>query len=176
MSRIDDAMRTVAREAFLPEKQKGSAGFDIALPIGGGSTCSQPTTVRTMLELLDPVPGNNVLDVGSGSGWTTASLCPRIRGSVPQELVDQLAPGIWVPVTGDDRGPEASRSRAGCAGQPVRVVPLRPACQPTRSPLSADRDRPSVVVTAATRVFVSRGSFLIAVNRTDRPRPRCARQ
>lgn len=42
MSRIDDAMRTVAREAFFPEKQKGSAGFDIALPIGGGSTCSQP--------------------------------------------------------------------------------------------------------------------------------------
>ena len=77
---------------------------------------------------------------------------------------------------GDDRGPEASRSRAGCAGQPARVVPLRPACQPTRSPLSADRDRPSVVVTAATRVFVSRGSFLIAVNRTDRPRPWCARQ
>lgn len=42
MSRIDDAMRTVAREAFFPEKQKGSAGFDIALPIGDGSTCSQP--------------------------------------------------------------------------------------------------------------------------------------
>lgn len=82
MSRIDDAMRTVAREAFFPEKQKGSAGFDIALPIGGGSTCSQSTTVRTVLELLDPVPGNNVLDVGSGSGWTTASLCPRMPEAV----------------------------------------------------------------------------------------------
>lgn len=43
-------------------------------------------------------------------------------------------------------------------------------------PLVSRRDRPSVVVTAATRVFVSRGSFLIAVNRTDRPRPRCAWQ
>ena len=94
MSRIDDAMRTVAREAFLPEKQKGSAGFDIALPIGGGSTCSQPTTARTMLELLDPVPGNNVLDVGSGSGWTTAILVSAdARGSVPQELVAHVAPG-----------------------------------------------------------------------------------
>lgn len=79
MSRIDHAMRTVPREAFLPEGQKGSAGFDVPLPIGGGSTCSQPTTVRNMLELLDPAPGDNVLDVGSGSGWTTAILATLVH-------------------------------------------------------------------------------------------------
>lgn len=79
MTRIDDAMRSVAREDFRPDGQKGSAGFDTALPIGGGSTCSQPTTVRNMLELLDPRPGDRVLEVGSGSGsgWVTGTLDPR---------------------------------------------------------------------------------------------------
>lgn len=104
MSRIDDAMRTVAREAFLPEKQKGSAGFDIALPIGGGSTCSQPTTVRTMLELLDPVPGNNVLDVGSGSGWTTAILAALIReGGTQDGTVTGAVTGVELLVEMVDR-------------------------------------------------------------------------
>jgi protein-L-isoaspartate(D-aspartate) O-methyltransferase len=47
---------------------------DAPLPIGFGVTNSQPTTVANMLSLLDPLPGNRVLDVGAGSGWTTALL------------------------------------------------------------------------------------------------------
>lgn len=68
-----------------------------------------------------------------------------------------------------DPGQDVQASQHGL----YRFVPL---VSRRDRPLSADRDRPSVVVTAATRVFVSRGSFLIAVNRTDRPRPRCAWQ
>jgi protein-L-isoaspartate(D-aspartate) O-methyltransferase len=45
-----------------------------ALPIGYGQTISQPLTVAIMLELLDPKKGQKILDVGSGSGWTTALL------------------------------------------------------------------------------------------------------
>jgi len=50
------------------------AGSDRPLPIGHGQTNSQPSTVRQMLRWLDAQPNQRVLDVGSGSGWTTALL------------------------------------------------------------------------------------------------------
>lgn len=55
------------------------AGVDAPLPIGFGQTNSQPTTVYYMLDWLDPQPGDKVLDVGSGSGWTTALLAYLVK-------------------------------------------------------------------------------------------------
>ena len=67
-------MDVVDRRWFLPEDQHDRADDDAPLPIGHGATCSQPTTVVHMLDALDAGPGHRVLDVGSGSGWTTALL------------------------------------------------------------------------------------------------------
>jgi protein-L-isoaspartate(D-aspartate) O-methyltransferase len=67
-------MQTVPRGKFLPPAQQPHSARDAPLPIGHGQTNSQPTTVRQMLELLDARPGDRVLDVGSGSGWSTALL------------------------------------------------------------------------------------------------------
>jgi len=50
------------------------AALDQPLPIGHGQTNSQPTTVRHLLRWLDVSAGQRVLDVGSGSGWTTVLL------------------------------------------------------------------------------------------------------
>ena len=74
MDRVQKAFEVVNRDNFLPENVRFSAQHDSPLPIGYGQTNSQPSTVRMMLEWLDVKPGNIVLDVGSGSGWSTALL------------------------------------------------------------------------------------------------------
>jgi protein-L-isoaspartate(D-aspartate) O-methyltransferase len=75
---MDDAVAAAfaahPREHFLPEGVRYRAGHDGPILIGHGQTCSQPRTVVAMLELLEVRPGQRVLDVGSGSGWTTALL------------------------------------------------------------------------------------------------------
>lgn len=71
---LDEAFASVPRDNFLPPDQRAHANWDMPLPIGYGQTNSQPTVVRWMLQWLDAQPGQKVLDVGSGSGWTSALL------------------------------------------------------------------------------------------------------
>jgi len=68
------AFRNIDRKDFVPEEYLDQACGDYPLPIGFGQTISQPSTVAFMFELLNPKEGDKVLDVGSGSGWTTALL------------------------------------------------------------------------------------------------------
>ncbi len=72
--RLSDAFAAAPRQRFLRLPERPFSHIDAPLPIGFGVTNSQPTTVANMLELLDPQPGDKVLDVGAGSGWTTALL------------------------------------------------------------------------------------------------------
>ena len=67
-------MNEVERAQFLPADVAHLAHVDAPLQIGLGQTNSQPTTVAIMMDLLDVQEGDNVLDVGAGSGWTTAIL------------------------------------------------------------------------------------------------------
>jgi protein-L-isoaspartate(D-aspartate) O-methyltransferase len=78
MNRIDQAMQAVSRSQFLPPGVRARSRVDVPLSIGFGQTNSQPSTVRLMLKLLDPQQGEKILDVGSGSGWTTALLATLV--------------------------------------------------------------------------------------------------
>ena len=71
---IIEAFANVSRIEFVPSDIELQADIDMPLSIGYGQTISQPTTVAIMLELLDPRSGQKILDIGSGSGWTTALL------------------------------------------------------------------------------------------------------
>ncbi|MDE2018882.1 MAG: protein-L-isoaspartate O-methyltransferase [Patescibacteria group bacterium] len=71
---IIKAFRRIDRADFVRPEDAPAAYADEALPIGHGQTISQPTVVAFMLELLQPKEGDSILDVGSGSGWTTALL------------------------------------------------------------------------------------------------------
>ncbi|MFA5871959.1 MAG: protein-L-isoaspartate O-methyltransferase [Parcubacteria group bacterium] len=72
--RIIAAFSKIRRIDFVPKELESASQTNIPLPIGQGQTISQPLTVAFMLELLEPQVGDKVLDVGSGSGWTTALL------------------------------------------------------------------------------------------------------
>jgi protein-L-isoaspartate(D-aspartate) O-methyltransferase len=81
---VDDvtaAFEAWPREGFLPERNRSRAAYDGPLEIGHGQTNSQPRTVAAMLRLLAVRPGQRVLDVGAGSGWTTALLAHLVGPS-----------------------------------------------------------------------------------------------
>ena len=113
---VEQAMAATPRAAFLPHDQRAVAHLDQPLPIGHGQTSSQPTTVRTMLQALDVRPGQHVLDVGAGSGWTTAIL-GRLVGPDGSVLGLELEPDLatW------------GRANLAAAGLPwTRLEPAEP--------------------------------------------------
>lgn len=79
LSRIERAFQAVPREHFLPGPARPFAADDLPIKIGHGQTNSQPSTVFKMLTWLNPRPNQTILDVGSGSGWTTALLAWLVR-------------------------------------------------------------------------------------------------
>lgn len=80
--RVLEVMRTTPRHLFLDEAMAHRAYEDTALPIGYQQTLSQPYIVARMTELLLAAgPRQQVLEIGTGSGYQTAVLA---------QLVDQV--------------------------------------------------------------------------------------
>jgi len=91
---IVKAFETVDRKDFVKPDYVDKAYDDRSLPIGMGQTISQPSTVAFMLERLDIKKGEKILDVGSGSGWTTA-LMSYLVGSGGEVIgIERLEPHV----------------------------------------------------------------------------------
>ena len=91
--RIIKAFKKIKRVDFLPESLKNLAEVNEARPIGFGQTISQPLVVAFMLELLQPREGEKILDIGSGSGWTTALLA-EIVGEKGKVIAIEVIPEL----------------------------------------------------------------------------------
>jgi protein-L-isoaspartate(D-aspartate) O-methyltransferase len=93
MDAVTAAFDACPRRGFLPRRERRRASYDGPIQIGGGQTNSQPRTVDAMLRLLQVRPGQRVLDVGSGSGWSTALLA-HLVGSTGSVLGLELEPDL----------------------------------------------------------------------------------
>src|SRR3954451_1639243 len=88
--RVLAVLRQVPRHRFVPAPLAPVAYQDMPLPIGFDKTISQPFVVAAMTDLLAPLPGDTVLEVGTGLGYQTAVLA-RLAGRVwSVEIVEEL--------------------------------------------------------------------------------------
>jgi len=90
-ARVLEAMRSVPRHLFVPERLRSWAYADHPLPIGDGQTISQPYIVALMTQLLDLKPGEKVLEIGTGSGYQAAVLAHLTDRVYSIEIKPELA-------------------------------------------------------------------------------------
>lgn len=111
-----EAMRAVPRHLFVEEALRENAWIDSPLPIGEDQTISQPYMVARMTELLNPAPGEAVLEIGTGSGYQAAVLSAMGAKVTSLERIAALADrarerldglGFGVQVIWSDGSPES---------------------------------------------------------------------
>jgi protein-L-isoaspartate(D-aspartate) O-methyltransferase len=85
------AIARVPRHRFVPNDQVPYAYDNRPLPIGHGQTISQPYIVALMTDLIDPQPGQTVLEIGTGSGYQAAVLAELVGRVYTIEIIEPLA-------------------------------------------------------------------------------------
>ncbi|MFC3550281.1 protein-L-isoaspartate O-methyltransferase [Lysobacter cavernae] len=89
--RVLDALATVPRDAFVPAAHRNLAYADLALPLAHGEFMMKPVLEGRALQALALDPGDDVLEIGTGSGFLTACLGHLAREVVSLERHADLA-------------------------------------------------------------------------------------
>lgn len=79
--RVLHTLQAVPREKFVPDEYVGLAFADVSVPIGDGQHMMKPVQEARMLQALQVEDGENVLEIGTGSGFVTACLA-HLGGTV----------------------------------------------------------------------------------------------
>ncbi|MFC4726668.1 protein-L-isoaspartate O-methyltransferase family protein [Coralloluteibacterium thermophilus] len=77
--RVLEALASVRREDFVPAAQRNLAFADVGLPLGDGETMMKPVVEGRTLQALDLEAGDEVLEIGTGTGYLTACLSRLAR-------------------------------------------------------------------------------------------------
>ncbi|HYC45819.1 MAG TPA: protein-L-isoaspartate(D-aspartate) O-methyltransferase [Burkholderiales bacterium] len=88
--RVMDAMRRVPRHRLVPRGDEGNAYRDRPLAIGLGQTISQPFIVALMTDLAEVKSGDQVLEIGTGSGYQAAVLAELGARVYTMEILEPL--------------------------------------------------------------------------------------
>lgn len=89
--RVMQALAAVPRDEFVPADCPCSAWANRPLPIGLGQTISQPYIVALMTDLIDPEPGDVILEIGTGSGYQAAVLAGLVKQVYTIDIIEALA-------------------------------------------------------------------------------------
>lgn len=89
--RVLSAMRETPRHLFIPPPYDRAAYDDCPLPIGNGQTISQPYIVALMTELIHPKLGDNILEIGAGSGYQAMILATIVKKVTTIERISEVA-------------------------------------------------------------------------------------
>ncbi|HIH43136.1 TPA: protein-L-isoaspartate(D-aspartate) O-methyltransferase [Candidatus Woesearchaeota archaeon] len=85
------AFAIVDREKFILPEYLEEAYDDNPLPILGGQTISQPTTVMMMIQALELKKKDKILEIGAGSGYNAAIMSKLCKKIYSVEIVEELA-------------------------------------------------------------------------------------
>ena len=80
--RVLDALMAVHREDFVAAEHRQLAFVDLPLPLAHGECMMKPVVEGRLLQALNLEPGDDVLEIGTGSGFVTACLARLARDVV----------------------------------------------------------------------------------------------
>jgi len=88
---IIEAMLAVPREVFVPSSRREAAYVGENLDIAPGRVVLEPRTLAKLLDALDVQPGELVLDLGCGLGYSTAVIARLADAVVAVEEDESMA-------------------------------------------------------------------------------------